>query len=99
VTGFYSKRITTGDAKNHNGEMMTVFGTVSEIHVTPKGTVLLDMDGRFPNEQFTAVWLPPGAPVGSLQSLDGKAISVKGIIQDFRGKPEIILKSMSQISE
>ncbi len=99
VTGFHSKHITTGDAKNHIGEMKTVLGTVSEIHVTPKGTVLLDMDGHFPNEQFTAVWLPPGAPVGQLQSLNGKTISVKGIIQEYRGRPEIILTSLSQIAE
>jgi hypothetical protein len=95
----HSKHISTGDAKNHIGESMNVVGTVSEIHVTPKGTVLLDMDGHFPNEQFTAVWLAPGAPVAQLQNFDGKTISVKGIIQEYRGRPEIILTLLSQISD
>jgi len=93
------KHISTGDARNHIGESTTVVGTVSEIHVTRKGTVLIDMDGRFPNEQFTAVWLAPGAPVAQLQNFDGKTISVKGTIQEYRGRPEIILTSMNQISE
>jgi hypothetical protein len=95
----HSKYISTGDAKNHIGESMAVAGTVSEIHVSRKGTVLIDMDGNFPNEQFTAVWLAPGAPVAQIQNFDGKTISVKGTIQEYRGRPEIILTSMSQISE
>jgi hypothetical protein len=94
----HTKHISTGDAKNHIGESIVVAGTVSEIHVTRKGTVLIDMDGSFPTEQFTAVWLAPGAPVAQLQNFDGKTISVKGTIQEYRGRPEIILTSMSQIS-
>jgi hypothetical protein len=95
----HSKYISTGDAKNHIGESAVVAGTVSEIHVTRKGTVLIDMDGSFPTEQFTAVWLAPGAPVAQIQNFDGKTISVKGTIQEYRGRPEIILTSMSQIAE
>ena len=93
------KHISTGKAINHIGESTTVVGTVSEIHVTAKGSVLIDMDGRFPNEQFTAVWLASGAPVAQLQTFDGKTISVKGTIQEYRGRPEIILTSLSQISD
>jgi DNA/RNA endonuclease YhcR with UshA esterase domain len=93
-----SKHISTGDAKNRIGESAVVFGTVNEVHVTRKGTVLLDMDGNFPNEQFTAVWLAPGAPVAQLQNFNGKIISVKGTIQAYQGRPEIILTSMNQIS-
>ena len=94
----HSKHISTSDAKNRIGESAVVFGTVNEVHVTRKGTVLLDMDGNFPNEQFTAVWLAPGAPVAQLQNFNGKTISVKGIIQTYQGRPEIILTSLSQIS-
>lgn len=95
----YSKHISTSDAKNHIGESTVVAGTVSEIHVTRKGTVLIDMDGNFPNEHFTAVWLASGAPIAQLQNFEGKSISVKGTIQEYRGRPEIVLTSMSQISE
>lgn len=95
----HSKHISTGEVGNHVGESTTVVGTVSEIHVTAKGTVLIDMDRRFPNEQFTAVWLAPGAPVAQLQNFGGKTISVKGTIQEYRGRPEIILTSMNQITE
>ncbi|MGA3284833.1 MAG: hypothetical protein ABSD57_10310 [Verrucomicrobiota bacterium] len=55
--------------------------------------------GRFLNEQFSADWLASGAPVAQLQNLDGKTISVKGTIQEYRGRPEIILSSLSQISD
>ena len=99
IFAFHSKHISTGEAGNHVGESTTVVGKVSEIHVTAKGTVLIDMDGHFPNEQFTAVWLAPGAPLAQLQNLDGKTISVKGIIQEYRGRPEIILTSLRQISD
>ncbi len=97
--GSHSKHISTGEAINHIGESAVVFGAVSEIHVTAKGTVLIDMDGHFPDERFTAVWLAPGAPVAQLQDFDGKTISVKGTIQVYRDRPEIILTSLSQISD
>lgn len=99
LSASHLKQISTGDTKNHIGESATVVGVVSEIHITPKGTVLIDMDGRFPNEQFTAVWFGPSAPVAQLQYFDGKTISVKGTIQEYRGRPEIILTSMNQISD
>jgi DNA/RNA endonuclease YhcR with UshA esterase domain len=95
----HSKHISTDVAKNHIGESMIVVGTVSEVHVTRKGTVLLDMDGNFPNEQFTAVWFAPNAPTAALQNFSGKTISVKGTIQAYQGRPEIILTSLSQIAE
>jgi len=95
----HSKRISPSEAKNHIGEFAIVSGTVSEVHVTRKGTVLLDMDGNFPNEQFTAVWLAPNAPAAALQNFSGKSISVKGAVQAYQGRPEIILTSMNQISD
>lgn len=94
-----SNHIPTNEAKNWIGKFTTVTGIVSEIHVTRRGTVMLDMDGHFPNEQFTAVWLAPDAPVAALQTFSGKTILVKGTVQEYRGRPEIVLTSMSQISD
>ena len=95
----HSEHISAGDAKNRIGESTIVVGSVSEVHVTRKGTVFLDMEGNFPNEQFTAVWFEPNAPVAALQNFSGKTISVKGTIQAYQGRPEIILTSMNQISK
>jgi len=57
------------------------------------------MDGKYPNQPFTAVIFQPDAyKFNYIKSLEGKTIIVKGIIKLYKNKPEIILNNPNQLS-
>ena len=89
--------VTAADAAAHVGETITVEGFVSEVHVSQRAT-FIDLDGRYPNEEFTGVIFSSDA--GAFPDVDaygGKTVDITGTVQLYRGRPEIILKSQSQI--
>lgn len=90
--------ITPQEAKNHVGEVATVTGSVDGFK-SLKSQSLLDMGGRYPGNAFT-VFSPArnGISPAVLQQFEGKFISVTGRIILYRGKPEIVLSSVRQIS-
>ena len=89
--------VAAADAANHIGETLTIEGLVSEVHVSPKAT-FIDLDGRYPNEEFTGVIFTGDAGAFSnVGSYEGKTVDITGTVQMYRGRPEIILKSPSQI--
>jgi DNA/RNA endonuclease YhcR with UshA esterase domain len=90
--------IPAGDAKDHIGEQTTVYGRVYSSKLTKSGTVLLDIGGAYPNEEFSVVEFDGDTNFPELVKLEGKIISVTGTIKDFRGKPEIVISSPRDIS-
>jgi DNA/RNA endonuclease YhcR with UshA esterase domain len=90
---------TPTEAAKHVGETATVTGKVDGFHQSGKGNIFLNMGGAYPNQAFTA-FIPSGsAPqFSNAQQYDGKTVSVSGKIQLYKGKPEIIVNSPSQIS-
>lgn len=88
---------TASDAAAHVGETITVEGTVSEVHVSPKAT-FIDLNGRYPNEEFTGVIFTNDAGAFSdVEGYEGKTVDITGTVQMYHGRPEIILRSPSQI--
>ena len=89
--------VMAGDAANHIGETITVEGVVSEVHVSPKAT-FIDLNGRYPNEEFTGViWSEDTGAFSGVGGYEGKTVDITGTVQMYRGRPEIILRSQSQI--
>jgi DNA/RNA endonuclease YhcR with UshA esterase domain len=90
---------TPEEAAKHVGETATVTGKVDGFHQSGKGNIFLNMGGAYPNQTFTA-FIPSGsaAQFTNAQQYDGKTVSVSGKIQLYKGKPEIIVNSPSQIS-
>lgn len=89
--------IAPADAKAHVGESVTVHGTVEEVKVSAKA-IFLDFGGKYPNQVFSVVafnmdW------ADALKAYQGKTISVKGTVVLYKGKPEIILHGLDQISQ
>jgi DNA/RNA endonuclease YhcR with UshA esterase domain len=72
---------------------------VDGFHQSGKGNIFLNMGGKYPNQAFTA-FIPAGSAsqFPNAQQYDGKTVAVTGKIQLYKGKPEIILNSPSQIS-
>ncbi|MGO8991611.1 MAG: DNA-binding protein [bacterium] len=91
------------DAHKYIGMEKTVCGTVASATyaVRTKGRpTFLNLDQPYPKQIFTVlIW---GSDRNKFQnppetSFRGKRICVSGIVEDFRGKPEIIVRSPDQI--
>ncbi len=93
--------ITAADAKNHIGEQATVCGKVAG-EKTAAGSrgepTFINLDAAYPIRVFTIlVWGDDRKNVGELPHV-GSHICASGIIQDYRGVPEIVVRSSGQLS-
>src|SRR5665213_2624092 len=88
--------ITPREAASHLGQSVTVEG-VANIHVSPKAA-FLDMGSSYPYQDFTAViGLENKDQFGDLESYYGKTVDVTGTVQEYRGRPEIIVREKNQL--
>jgi DNA/RNA endonuclease YhcR with UshA esterase domain len=90
--------ISPQEASQHVGESTSVRGTVIEVGHSRSGTVFLDFGAPYPQATFTAViFSDNAAQFPEASQLAGKAVSVSGTIQLYRGRPEIIVSSPKQL--
>jgi DNA/RNA endonuclease YhcR with UshA esterase domain len=90
---------TAVEAAKHVGETATITDTVDGVHQSSKGNIFLNMGGKYPNQAFTA-YIPSAsaAQFPNPQRYEGRTVAVSGKITLYKGKPEIIVNSPSQIS-
>src|SRR5438132_13971094 len=90
---------TAVEAAEHVGETATVTDRVDGVHQSGKGNIFLNMGGKYPNQAFTA-FIPSSIAwqFSQPQQYEGRTVAVSGKITLYRGKPEIIVNSPSQIS-
>jgi DNA/RNA endonuclease YhcR with UshA esterase domain len=96
--------VSAGDAARHVGETATVCGVVASAKFAANSRsqpTFLDLGSSYPNAVFTAVIFGDDRPkFGAPEtSLPGRRICVTGQIQNYRGRPEIILSDPSQLTE
>jgi len=90
--------IADKDVSKHVGQPVTVEGVVTGTHVSAKGTEFLDFGPRYPNQDFTVViFARSSAEIGDIARFYGKRLDVSGTVELYRGRPEIIVSSASQI--
>ena len=94
--------VSAADAANHVGESAKVCGRVASAKYateTRRKPTFLNLDRPYPDQVFTAlIWegdrsafsYPP-------ESLRGQRICVKGTIELYKGRAQIIVSSPSQI--
>jgi DNA/RNA endonuclease YhcR with UshA esterase domain len=90
---------TAAEAAKHVGETATVTDRVDGVHQSGKGNIFLNMGGKYPNQAFTA--FIPSASASQFpnpQQYEGRTVAVSGKITLYKGKPEIIVNSPSQVS-
>lgn len=87
------------EAAKHIGENATVSDRVDGVHQSGKGNIFLNMGGKYPNQAFTA-FIPAknAGQFSDYQKYDGQTVAVSGKITSYRGKPEIVVTSPSQIN-
>ena len=94
-----SSTYTAIEAAKHAGENAIITDRVDGVHQSGKGNIFLNMGGKYPNQAFTA-YIPAGSAgqFTDYRKYDGKTVVVSGKITLYRGKPEIIVTSPSQLS-
>lgn len=93
--------MTAAEAKNHIGENATVCGAVASEHTAmqSRGTpTFINLDEPYPRELFTIlVWGESRTAVDPLPQM-GDHLCVTGVIRDYRGTPEMVVRSKVQIN-
>lgn len=92
--------ISAADAKDHIGQKATVCGNVTgeRTATSSKGEpIFINLDGRYPNQIFTIlIWGEDRPNVGSPPA-DGSHVCATGVIKEYRGVPEIVVRSAGQL--
>lgn len=93
--------LTAADAKSHVGEQATVCGKVvsEKTGTSSRGEpTFINLDSAYPNQVFTIlVWGTDRKNIGDLPRVNSR-LCASGMIQDYRGVPEIVVKSSGQLS-
>jgi hypothetical protein len=90
---------TAREAAQHIGETATIMDKVDGVHQSGKGNIFLNMGGTYPNQAFTAsIPARSVAQFSQPQQYEGRTVAVSGKITLYRGRPEIIVTSPSQIT-
>jgi hypothetical protein len=96
-----AQTLTSAQAKAHEGENATVCGVVAgeRTATSSRGVpTFINLDSAYPKQVFTIlVWGDDRGNVGELPRT-GSRVCATGLIADYHGVPEIVLKSRGQLS-
>jgi len=103
AVGADAATLTATQAKDHVGETATVCGMVASATFAARlkgAPTFLNLDKPYPDPLFTVVIWGSDRPKFYQPEVQyrGKRLCVTGSIKIFRGRPEIIVKELSQIS-
>lgn len=92
--------VSACNAGNYTGQEKTVEGKVIDAYKSKTNTVFLNFGRSYPNQCFTAVIF--SSDLTNFQEnpqnyYKGKLLRIRGIIEEYEGKPEIKLMDISQI--
>lgn len=96
-----AQSISATDAKAHVGENAIVCGNVASERTVMRSRgepTFINLDAAYPNQVFTIlVWGDDRKSVGELPHV-GSHVCATGLIEKFRGVPEIIVRSAGQLN-
>lgn len=93
------KIISSDDVGRYLGQTIIVKGVVSADVTSRNNNRFLNMGGVYPNQAFTGYIPSKSASLFSgVPSLTGKTICISGLLKPYRGKPEIIMETSSQLN-
>ena len=91
------KKIGTAEAEKHYQETCIVTGKVAQVTIREK-LVYLNLDKPYPDTPFTGVIFARATnQFGDLSKLKGKDVEIKGRVEDYKGKVQIVLTSTNQL--
>jgi len=88
------------EAARYVGQVVTVEGQVVQVSVSRQSnTTFLNFGGRYPDHVFVAVIFRSAASAfPDPTQWEGRRVHVRGRVRMYRGKPEIVLDSPSQLA-
>ena len=93
-----AQTIGSAEAKAHVGQTVTVEAAVVDVHTVRSGVTFLDIGGRYPDNDFTAVIFAADAvKFPNVRALAGKTVAISGPVQLYKGRPEIVLNAADQL--
>ena len=93
-----AQTIAPSEAQKHIGQTVTVVGPVGNVYGARSGAIFIDVGGRFPDNPFTAVIFPGDAgKFPAARALGGRTIAINGVVQLYRNRAEIVLRSAGQL--
>ena len=91
------KKIGTTQAAKHYQETCIVTGKVAQVTIREK-LVYVNLDKPFPDTPFTGVIFARATnQFGDLSKLKGKDVEIKGRVEDYKGKVQIVLNTTNQL--
>ena len=88
------------EASKHMGTSQCVTGMVQHVENGSNGTKFLSFCKEPKSCPFTVVVFPGDVrKMGDIRLLEGRQIEIKGTIQDYGGRAEIILRKTQQLGE
>lgn len=95
-----SSCVSFAEAGKHMGTAQCISGTVLNVETGRNGTRFLTFCKDAKACPFTVVVFPADLrKMGDIRQLEGRQIEIKGTIQDYEGRPEIILRRSQQLGE
>lgn len=93
-----AKRVGAAEAAKHFQETCVVTGKVAQVSIREK-LVYLNLDKAFPDTPLACVIFARATnQFGDLKSLEGKQVAVKGRIEEYRDKLQIVLNATNQLT-
>lgn len=94
-----AQTLTAAQAKAHEGQVATVCGTVASEHTAMRSRgvpTFINLDAAYPAEIFTIlIWGDDRRDVGVFPPM-GSHVCSTGLIRDYRGVPEMVVRSKRQ---
>lgn len=86
------------DAAKHIGEAVSLDCNAVNVYTSKAGNTFINCGAAYPNHVASVVIFSSStAKVGDVKQYEGKHIVVHGVLKSYRGKPEIVLESATQI--
>ena len=90
--------ISDSEASQYVGKNVSVKGIIANVYISQKGNIFLNFGRPYPNHTFAAVvFAADSQKFKNPKIYEGQTVIIKGMVQVYKGRPEIILKSADQI--
>ena len=93
-----SNSINYTDAPHHIGKQVVISGKVNNIFVSKTNTTFINFCQDYRSCPFSAViFADDRSQFGDLQKLIGETVQISGVVNEYKGNPQIVLKNPSQL--
>ena len=97
---FAADCVPFAEARHHMGKTQCIRGTVLHVQGGSNGVTFLDFCEDYETCPFTVVVFQGDLRrVGDLRQLTGRTIEIKGTVEEYNGRAEIILRHPQQLGE